>query len=86
MNPDKQKLIEQHAYALWQAEGQPHGKHEEHWQRAILEIEAEERVAPGKNRSSRSGTPRATTPSKNGKKGRKHKGTGDVQLGTVLVT
>jgi hypothetical protein len=38
----KQTRIEQRAYALWQAEGQPDGRHEEHWQRAAREIETEE--------------------------------------------
>jgi hypothetical protein len=57
MDPDKQRLVEQRAYALWQAEGKPHGKHEEHWQRAVCEIEAEdERDSP----ATRSG-PRRTS-------------------------
>jgi hypothetical protein len=68
MNPDKQRLVEQRAYALWQAEGQPHGKHEEHWQRAICEIEAEELSegpAPrsGPRQSSRRSAPRPPTSS-----------------------
>jgi Protein of unknown function (DUF2934) len=42
MSSEKQMRIERRAYALWQAEGQPHGKHEEHWQRAAHEVEAEE--------------------------------------------
>jgi hypothetical protein len=36
------RRIEERAYALWEAEGHPHGKHEEHWQRAAREIAAEE--------------------------------------------
>jgi hypothetical protein len=39
---EKHMRIEQRAYALWQAEGRPDGRHEEHWRRAALEIEAEE--------------------------------------------
>jgi hypothetical protein len=27
--------IKERAYAIWEEEGHPHGKHEEHWQRAI---------------------------------------------------
>ena len=42
MNPEKHARIEQRAYAIWQAEGQPDGRHEEHWQRAMRELEAEE--------------------------------------------
>jgi hypothetical protein len=42
MNSDRRKRIEQRAYALWEAEGQPHGRHEDHWRRAADEIEAED--------------------------------------------
>lgn len=42
MNLEREKRIEQRAYALWEAEGYPHGKHEEHWRRAASEIDAEE--------------------------------------------
>ena len=42
MEPEKQVRIERRAYALWQAEGQPHGRHEEHWLRAMHELETEE--------------------------------------------
>ncbi len=41
MNSDRQRRIEQRAYALWEAEGQPYGKDEEHWHRAVREIDAE---------------------------------------------
>ena len=44
--------IEQRAYALWQAEGQPDGKHEEHWRRAAREIEAEETAGTAVTRTS----------------------------------
>lgn len=42
MDLEKLKRIEQRAYLFWQAEGQPHGRHEEHWHRAARQIEAEE--------------------------------------------
>ena len=42
MNSDRRRRIEQRAYALWEAEGYPHGKHEDHWHRAAYEIDAEE--------------------------------------------
>lgn len=42
MDLDRQKRIEQRAYALWEAEGYPHGRHEDHWRRAAYEINAEE--------------------------------------------
>ena len=44
MGSEKQKRIEQRAYLFWEAEGQPHGRHEEHWRRAARQIEAEEEV------------------------------------------
>jgi hypothetical protein len=44
MDLEKQKRIEQRAYLFWEAEGQPHGRHEEHWHRATRQIEAEEDV------------------------------------------
>jgi hypothetical protein len=42
MGLEKQKRIERRAYLFWEAEGQPHGRHEEHWHRAAKQIEAEE--------------------------------------------
>jgi hypothetical protein len=42
MITEKQRRIEQRAYALWEAEGQPQGRHEEHWHRAAREVEAED--------------------------------------------
>ncbi len=38
---DKEERIRQRAYALWEQEGRPEGRQEEHWQRARDEIEAE---------------------------------------------
>ena len=38
MRSDRQRRIEQRAHEIWEAEGRPHGKHEEHWQRAEREI------------------------------------------------
>jgi Protein of unknown function (DUF2934) len=51
MNLEKQRRIEERAYALWEAEGQLHGRHEEHWHRAAREIEAEETASPSVKRS-----------------------------------
>jgi hypothetical protein len=59
MNPEKHKLVEQRAYELWQAEGQPHGKHEEHWRQAIHEIEAEESASPRQKRGRKRTAPKA---------------------------
>lgn len=42
MTPDREEKIRQRAYELWEAEGRPDGKQQEHWERAAREIEAEE--------------------------------------------
>jgi len=41
MDPEMVRRIEKRAYALWEAEGQPNGRHEEHWRQAAREIETE---------------------------------------------
>ena len=51
MDQEKYRRIERRAYALWQAEGQPQGRHEEHWHRAIRELEAEENGSAAGKRS-----------------------------------
>jgi len=42
MDIEKHKRIEQRAYAFWEAEGQPHGRHDEHWHLAARQVDAEE--------------------------------------------
>ena len=37
-----QERISQRAYVLWESAGQPDGAHDEHWQQACREIEAED--------------------------------------------
>jgi hypothetical protein len=72
MNLEKQTLIEQRAYALWQREGRPHGRHEEHWHRAAREVEAEEEAslakAPSPGRNSREGKLKSRSDSPKGRK------------------
>ena len=54
MDTETHKRIERRAYAVWEAEGQPHGKHEEHWHFAARQIEAEESTPiPGKPKEKR---------------------------------
>lgn len=38
MDNDRNQLIKQRAYALWEKEGRPEGRHDEHWQRAAEEM------------------------------------------------
>ena len=42
MDIEKHKRIEQRAYAFWEAEGQPQGRHDEHWHLAARQVDAEE--------------------------------------------
>ena len=60
MNSEKQRRIEQRAYELWEAEGQLHGKHEEHWHRAARDVEAEESAHSATKRSPRRAAERST--------------------------
>ena len=47
MNMADRRRVEERAYAIWNAEGQPHGRHEEHWHLAEREVAAEK---PAKSR------------------------------------
>ena len=38
MADDRDAQIRQHAYRLWQQEGEPHGRDREHWERAEREL------------------------------------------------
>jgi Protein of unknown function (DUF2934) len=53
MNTEKHKDIARRAYAFWLAEGQPDGRQEEHWQRAVREIEAAESANSAEKRTTR---------------------------------
>jgi hypothetical protein len=39
MKSDHEDQIRRRAYEIWQSEGQPHGRDEEHWQKARVEVE-----------------------------------------------
>jgi hypothetical protein len=39
---DREDRIRRRAYEIWEREGRPHGREQEHWDRAVQEIEAEE--------------------------------------------
>jgi hypothetical protein len=60
VSSERERRIEERADALWEAEGHPHGRHEEHWRRAAREIEAEEtpgNATKGRSRHSPRRTP-----------------------------
>ncbi len=61
MNSDRQRRIEQRAYALWEAEGQPYGRDEEHWHRAAREIDAEATTSAKLKRTSQRASQRGAS-------------------------
>jgi hypothetical protein len=44
MQQDRDQLIRERAYHIWEREGRPHGRDAGHWQQAVSEIEAEDRA------------------------------------------
>jgi DUF2934 family protein len=60
MDAEKVKRIEQRAYLFWEAEGQPHGRHEEHWHRAARQIETEEEIPIAEKPRKRKASERVT--------------------------
>lgn len=44
---DSEDWIKSRAYELWEQEGQPHGKHAEHWERARREYEQHSSASAG---------------------------------------
>lgn len=42
MSDDREGRIRERAYRLWQDEGEPHGKHDTHWQQAESEFAGEQ--------------------------------------------
>jgi hypothetical protein len=73
MNSEKQRRVEERAYALWEADGQLHGKHDEHWHRAAREVEAEETANAAVKRSPRRATGQSTANSGRQSRWRKKK-------------
>jgi hypothetical protein len=84
MNSQKQRRIEERAYALWEAEGQLHGRHEEHWHRAAREIEAEETARPtvsARPRGPPGGAPRILAATRdNARKSRRHRAEATIRV------
>ncbi|GAA0580085.1 DUF2934 domain-containing protein [Rhizomicrobium electricum] len=46
---EREDRIRERAHALWEEEGRPEGRREQHWQRACAEIDAETRHAGTKS-------------------------------------
>ena len=52
---ERERLIRQLAYQLWESEGRPEGREEEYWRRALERMEAETQSSypPTQSRSDR---------------------------------
>jgi hypothetical protein len=46
VDPDHEQRVRECAYHLWEAEGKPHGRDVEFWERARAQVGAEESAAP----------------------------------------
>ncbi|WP_298090295.1 DUF2934 domain-containing protein [uncultured Sphingomonas sp.] len=55
---EREKKVRDRAYALWQAEGEPHGRDQHHWSQAELELGADDADAAAEPADS----PAADTP------------------------
>jgi hypothetical protein len=43
---DREALVKERAYSLWETEGNPDGRHEDHWQQAEREIDGTSPATP----------------------------------------
>jgi hypothetical protein len=41
MMPELENLVQKRAHEIWEQEGRPHGRHEEHWRQAAEEVTRE---------------------------------------------
>ena len=39
MEQDREQRIREHAHRLWESEGRPEGRHEEHWRQACVAVD-----------------------------------------------
>lgn len=60
---DNDDNIRKRAHQLWEEEGQPHGRHEDHWKRAQEELDIP--VQSNETGGMLGGQPRETTPDVN---------------------
>ncbi len=67
MQEDRSKKVEERAHGIWESEGRPDGKHDEHWKRA------EQELSEGEKHSEVSETPSTTASSGSEKRRRQSK-------------
>ncbi|WP_431470200.1 DUF2934 domain-containing protein [Sphingosinithalassobacter sp. LHW66-3] len=63
MERDLEQRIRERAYEIWQEEGRPEGREEEHWQKAASEF-GEARETPSKPSAKAAGSAKRTTTKK----------------------
>lgn len=61
---DREQRIRERAHAIWEAEGRPHGRHEEFWARAEEDVRAQEASSQADTKSVEEAMPAASTPAK----------------------
>jgi hypothetical protein len=46
MNEERDQRVRERAYGIWESQGRPDGRHDEHWQEAERELAGEETLPP----------------------------------------
>ena len=68
MNSEREARIQERAYRIWEEEGRPHGREEEHWHRAVHEIDSAQasagKTTPPTRRASKTAKARVSTAAK----------------------
>jgi len=60
MESDREERVRERAYQIWQREGEPHGRADEHWAQAEAEVELEHELAADRAAAGRK--PRSEAP------------------------
>ncbi|MGC9953067.1 MAG: DUF2934 domain-containing protein [Rhizomicrobium sp.] len=61
------KQIEARAYQLWERDGRPHGRHQEHWVQAEKEILSALKVKARPRKKAKATAPTKSSPKRSGK-------------------
>ena len=68
--PELESLVQKRAHEIWEQEGRPHGRHEEHWRQAAEEVTREIERMKADHRAEASGESGAGEPSAKGRQRR----------------
>ena len=61
MNDEREQRIRERAHQIWESEARPDGQDQSHWERALREIEVEERAKTSSAAERASDAPNQTT-------------------------